>query len=790
MKGKYFFLALGVCCSLESYSQAFVEQGEERGIDVIVSSQEWGAGVSTYDFNQDGYDDITLGNDNEVLFFVNDGTGNFNPVDLNVVTPNGHVKGIVWADINNDENPDLLMTGYFGDVRINKNLGNLDFEDITATTGVSMDLAFNYGISLCDVDKDGYLDIQLCRYTGWTNIPQNPSIEPERWTRLYRNNGDETFTDITVGSGMVIEPRPVFQGVFADFNNNGWPDNYAIVDRVPGNKYFENVEGDFVDITDQLDVSYPINDWMSNSVADYDNDGDLDIFMTNAGQYSAGLMENMNGDGFVRVEDQVGLNIFYFGWGAQWIDFDNDGWQDLFFSTRSLSHNHLYLNDEGYFTDISNEMVVESNVRCYSVAKGDFNDDGFYDLMVQSRFPYRSHLLMNQEVDNHYIKVTPTGVVSNRDAVGTWLKVYSNEQTYVHFTTAGDNYISQNSQHWIFGLSEISDFVDSVEVLYPSGHQDTYYNLPVDSHYIFTEGETYFAEIQASSDTVCAGAEVTLDAGIHDHYLWSTGDTTSTITVSESGVYSVVVTNPFGLIDTTEVNIAVLEPPFIEEVVQNNLCFGEEMGAILLNNLSGTGLSSVSWSNGEVGAELDSLSAGQFSYQYTDSYGCSTSGSVTLTDPQEIQVLYNVNPETDEGQNGSIDLLVFGGTDPYTIVLNEDTVPSQTINGLVAGDYSLTIIDANGCIDQVEVSVELILGTNKVDSPNYSIFPNPTKGIFYIDFDGTITDVSVLDAGGNKVKSMKIENFTLDISDLATGLYFIKITSENNTSHFARVLKE
>lgn len=263
-----FLLFLIILTHSPTSGQIFVEEGAERGLDAIVSTQTLGgSGVSSIDFDQDGDDDLTLGNNGEVLFYENI-EGQFQLIDLGIETPPGEVRSVIWTDINNDGNLDLLICAQVGEIRLFKNNGELQFEDITETSGISNDSALNWGASFSDINRDGYVDLQLCRYSTAAYPPNNPSIEPHLWTRLYSNNGDETFTDVTAFSGFIIDPSPAFQGVFLDFNNDLWPDNYTIVDRAPANRLFVNNMGAFSDVTNEYGVSYPNNAFMSNSVAD------------------------------------------------------------------------------------------------------------------------------------------------------------------------------------------------------------------------------------------------------------------------------------------------------------------------------------------------------------------------------------------------------------------------------------------------------------------------------------------------------------------------------------------
>jgi len=415
-----FLLAFFIFTQHSASGQIFIDEGQDRGLDAIISTLSvGGSGVSSVDFDQDGDDDLTLGNNGNILFYENV-DGQFNLIDPNIDTPSGEIRGVIWTDINNDGNLDLMISAYLGEIRLYKNIGSFEFEDITETSGISYEVAPNWGISFSDVNRDGFVDLQISRYQNWVNPPESPSVQPELWTRLYLNNGDETFTDSTIESDFVIEPAPVFLGVFFDFNNDLWPDNYSIIDRVPGNRLFVNNQGTFSDITQEYDVSFPINDPMSNSIADYNNDGYLDIFMTNNSSdiTSTILLQNDQGQAFSNVTEAAGVEVFEFGWGAIWVDADNDGWQDLFFGLQD-DPNYFFLNDQGSFIDQSDEMQLENEVPSLSAAKGDYNNDGYYDMIVQSKAPDRSLLLMNQGNENNFIKLTPHGTVSNSMATGS-----------------------------------------------------------------------------------------------------------------------------------------------------------------------------------------------------------------------------------------------------------------------------------------------------------------------------------------------------------------------------------
>ncbi len=774
-------------------AQIFVEEGLERGLDAIISTQTLGgSGVSSVDFDQDGDDDLTLGNNGDILFYENS-EGQFQPIDLGIETPPGEVRSVIWTDINNDGNLDLLISAQVGEVRLYKNNGELQFEDITESCGISADGASNWGASFSDINRDGYVDLQLCRYSTTPDIPNNPSIEPHLWTRLYLNNGDETFTDITTASGLVIDPSPAFLGVFLDFNNDLWPDNYTIIDRAPGNRLFENNEGSFTDVTEEFSASYPNNAFMSNSVADYNNDEYLDIFMTNSGALNktTHLLENNQGESFSNATEDAGVGFLEFSWGAVWIDANNDGWQDLFFSTQLAVPNYFLLNDQGVFALESDEMELGANVPSYSAAKGDYDNDGYYDLVVQSRAPDRSLLLMNQEDDNSYIKITPHGTVSNSMAIGSWIKVYVNGISYVHYTLCGEGYIAQNSQHLIFGFGGETSTVDSLSIWYPSGHRDIYFNLPADSAYHFYEGETYSVDIVPNDTLICEGEQIVLDAGEHANYLWNTGETTRFISADAAGVYSVTVTNEFGISASNDMTVEILPTPIISETISPNACLGDSTAAISLENLLDIPVDSVFWNNGMTGVSIDSLFAGEYSYVFTDANGCKAMGSVWIIDPSEFLVFANSNPE-DLGQaNGTINLTIFGGVPPYVVIFEGDTIDA-TITDLTAGEYTITIIDTYGCVVTVDITVDSTLGlAGNKPSDSISVYPNPTGGRVEINSELAISRVVVYGSTGVLEKNEYTrEDKSVNLENLASGLYLLQVELANSQVGYFRIVKQ
>jgi len=769
--------------------QIFVEEGLLRGIDFISTIETEGVAVSAVDFDQDGDDDLSLASNGAVYFYQND-SGNFQEIDLDIQAPPEDISAILWADINNDGKLDLFLNGQSGFVKLYKQEGNFEFEDITDQSGIASTATNNWGASFVDFNRDGFLDLHLCRYAGWINPPENPDMEPELWSRLYLNNGDETFTDVTVESGLIINPSPVFQSVFPDLNNDLWPDHYSIMDRTPQNELFINDQGQFLNQTSEWNAGYAGHDIMSNAVGDYNNDGFLDIYMTNTGGglFPSFLLKNDSAEQFIDVALATGVQSLDFCWGAVWIDADNNGWEDIFFVNQFYSPNYFFLNDGGVFSDAQDQIEINGHVPSFSVAKGDFDNDGYADLMVQSKSPDRSSLLMNQAEDNHYIKITPHGTLSNTMAIGSWIKVYSGETKLVHFTLCGEGFVSQNTQNHIFGLGEDVTQVDSVTIWYPSGHLDTYYNLSSDTAYQFYEGETFMAEITTDRPHICEGEVMTLDAGEHSSYLWNTGDSSRYISTDSMGIYTVEVSNEFGISTTASYQLEIQPNPIVSASISPNACADGEEAIISLENITGVTQDSILWDNGMEGAVIDSLSQGEYGFLFTDIYGCVDSGTVFIQDPPALAVYSAATAEEASLANGSISLAIFGGTPPYTILFEGDTA-STFIDGLAAGTYTYKVIDSNGCTEHIEVVVENTLHVRVKKADTFLVYPNPVLTELYIESATPIVEINVFNSLGQHVLSDSQNTANIAVSHLSEGYYTLRISFESGQIMHAKVLK-
>jgi hypothetical protein len=685
----------------------FTDIAGDLGLDIIHEDTEYGNGMSFYDFNHDGWDDLTVANgDSTIQFYVNN-EGIPEPANFSLdYDPVGHVVMILWGDIENDGDSDLLTTELEGEMHLWRNNGDFTFEDITEEAGLISGSWRFRGAAFGDYDHDGFLDLYVSKY--YTILNNN---EEQYKSKLFHNNGNATFTDVTVQAGVDLATSPNFQPVFMDYNHDGWEDLYLVIDRnfFMNRLFRNNHDGTFTDVSVASGAN-PSIDAMSGTIGDFDNDTDLDIFVAN-GWPGNHLYQNNGDDTFSNIASAAGVMVQMICWGSLWLDYDNDCWRDLYVGTTGnffgAAQSRFFINNRNdTFSPGETVTGIQDSIAAVMVcAMGDLNHDGYYDFMTHSNDPHRSELWLNDGGDNHYISVRLEGVQSNRDGVGAWIHCYAGGQHFVDYTRAGDSFNSQSSSSYIFGLDSLT-IVDSLLIEWNSGITDVFYNVPVDQRLHITEGLS--SEMQTLTlfpDTIfiCPGESLELNAGAYETYAWNTGDTTQSIVVNAPGEYFVVVPGLFSIVTESEhVHVLVHEAVDFEFEVSHVSCYGAQDGSIWL---SGNGAAQIYWpQTGQYNIDLDNLSPGIYEYQLLDSNNCAVNGTVTVSEPPAIQWYAESMPAScATPPNGWLEIELEGQEIAF---LNwDDGATGTQRTGLSAGDYHFSGADANGCPFEGSVSI-------------------------------------------------------------------------------------
>lgn len=488
------FLFLLLIC-FESSGQAFIDLAAELGVQGSYTGGPFSGGMSFADFNGDGQDDLSFAtNTGEPMKFYLGSHGSFTEVFLNI-SNNKRIRQILWVDYDNDGDKDLFTTSLFEGNDLYRNNGGLEFENVNFQSGLInlFNPTFSYGASFGDIDNDGWLDFYIVNRSNQGN-------------QFFRNNGDGTFSDITVSLGLGQQEKGEFCSTFFDINNDNLQEIYLANDKCigGGNSLFKNLGGlafENISETSNTDICMSA---MCVTVGDYNNDGLSDIYVTNSppgsffadgAQYGNKLLRNEGDETFSEVSNALGVDFsFIWTWGSDFLDFDNDGDLDLYVAGGNpvvgYAPNSLFRNDEGFtFTSLEpEESMLNDTVQSFSCATGDFDNDGYLDLAVSNYQPYQHNIWHNQGDGSEWAKFRLEGTVSNKDGIGSRVEMYSELGFQMRTLQCGEGYLSQNSNTLHFGLSD-QNAIDSVVVKWPSGIVNTVYLLESGRTYKILEHE-------------------------------------------------------------------------------------------------------------------------------------------------------------------------------------------------------------------------------------------------------------------------------------------------------------
>lgn len=491
---KNYISYFALLCATLGYSQIlFTESSISQGINVSHGSTNFMGGLAFFDFDGDGWDDLTYASeDGEPVYFFKNNNGTFNPIAINFTDYQTDTRQINWVDIDNDGDNDLFIVSNNASNRLYENDGSMNFSDITASSGISMNVMSSWGAAWGDYNNDGYLDLFLSN----RDFPDALSAN-----LLYKNNGNNTFTDVSVSAGIDTNNHYSFCASFFDFNNDGWQDIYMANDRITTENilYKNNGNGTFSDVSVTSGTNIAM-DAMSTTIDDYDYDGDLDIYVTNtsAGNY---FLRNNGDETFTNIAPTNGTAFYSIGWGAVFLDADNDGDQDLYVSGSQdgslgdLPSAFYENNGLGIFNIPTNAGFANDVAVSYSNAIGDINNDGYPDMTVINKEPIDNFLWTNScNTSNNYnwLKITLEGTMSNKMGIGSWIEIQVAGNKQYRYTLLGEGYISQNSGAEFIGLKS-NTIVDYVKVKWLSGIEDIIYNVNANQTVHFEEGSTLSA---------------------------------------------------------------------------------------------------------------------------------------------------------------------------------------------------------------------------------------------------------------------------------------------------------
>ena len=501
---------------------------------ISINREEFGPGVCVADFDGDGWQDIYFVNGRDLYnrgisvrnaLYHNNGDGTFtNVTDQAGVPGTGYGLGCVWGDYDNDGFPDLFVTQYGRNVLYHNN-GNGTFTDATDKAGVAglESGSFHSGATFFDYDRDGYLDLYVGSYVAldpngprYCNIGSirsscPPSAYKGSSDALYHNNGDGTFTNVT-RAAKIFQPQGKNLSVgAADYDNDGWPDLFVANDGLAAYLYHNEHGKSFQEMAAPSGMAFSASGSlmaaMCISLGDYDNDGWLDLYISDFQGSSDHLWHNDGKGNFDEVSDEAGItgpthNVLSFGGG--FFDYDNDGWLDLFIAnghvypeieqaspgTRYKQTNSLFHNEgNGKFIETSKLTGIAEQTphAARGVAFADFDNDGFVDVLVANNGD-PPLLLHNRSNGNHFMNFKLVGSKSNRDAIGARVRVVSEGISQIREIAGGGSYLSQSDLRANFGVGKAM-LAQSVEIRWPSGQTQIFHDVPSNKFYLVREGQ-------------------------------------------------------------------------------------------------------------------------------------------------------------------------------------------------------------------------------------------------------------------------------------------------------------
>ncbi len=494
------------------------------------------AGLALFDYDDDGDIDIYFlngaplkGTKAEVVprnaLYRNEGGWRFTDVTEEAgVGDTGYGLGVAVGDYDNDGDLDIYLNNYGPNVLYCNN-GDGTFTDVTKKAGVDNGFQVGAGTCFLDVDKDGDLDLYVSNYLKFSYekhvltttrgfpVYANPRFYPPLPDTLYRNNGDSIFTDVSKASGVGEHAGWGMGIVCGDYDNDGDTDVF-IGNDVGENFLFENDgTGKFEEVGLMAGTAYDLHGDEQGSMGvdcgDYDNDGLLDFYVTSYQGQLATLYRNLDDSMFEDVTLVTGTGagtLPHVTWGNSFVDFDNNGFRDIFIAcghlqdnvesyddtTTYFAQNVLLMNTgDGKFINVSDNSGDGMKVKLSSRGAGfdDLDNDGDVDVVILNSRREPTILRNDSPSKGHWLQVRLRAVKTNRDGIGAHVKVVSGDLTLLDEVHSGRGYQGHYGMRLYFGLGN-RERVDRIEVRWIGGGVDVFEDIAVDQLLMLTEGSS------------------------------------------------------------------------------------------------------------------------------------------------------------------------------------------------------------------------------------------------------------------------------------------------------------